>query len=51
MKSIEMLKRMLKTNGIYPTESAREYAKHCLMEKIKRRDRKERKRSQLQLEL
>jgi len=51
MKSIELLKRIIKTPFIFSSEQKRAIAKYNLLEKMKRRNRKILKRSQTKLEL
>lgn len=51
MKSIRLLKRIISTPGIYATRGQREYAKENLLKKIKRRDRKIVKKTQLKIEI
>jgi hypothetical protein len=51
MKSIRLLKRIISTPGIFSTQWQREYAKLNLLKKIKRRDRKIVKKTQLKIEL
>ena len=51
MKQIELLKRLIESPGIYVDEAQREQAKKNLFLKMKRRDVKIKKKTQLNLEL
>jgi hypothetical protein len=51
MAAIPLLKIILKTPGIFSSEGQREVAKDNLLIKIKRRDKRLKKKTQLKLEL
>ncbi|NOS92474.1 MAG: hypothetical protein HOP30_11165 [Cyclobacteriaceae bacterium] len=51
MKSIRLLKIIIKTPGIFSNQGQVEYAKSNLLKKIRRRDKKIVKKTKLKIEL